>query len=62
MIELAAIDLAALGAFLSGVGAVVSSVWAIRALRRRAERDCQRRIAEIRQAMHEGFEMGEQHR
>lgn len=50
-------DLTHVGAFLSGVGAVLSSIYAIRAARRRAERECDRRIEEVRAAIHEGYEM-----
>jgi hypothetical protein len=50
-------DVAALGAFLSGAGAVLSSVYALRAMRRRAERNCDKRIEEVKRALHEGYEM-----
>lgn len=44
-------------AFLSGIGAVLSSIYALRRVRAKAERDCQQRIEEIKAAFHEGFEM-----
>jgi hypothetical protein len=50
-------DLAALGAFLSGAGSVLASVWALRSLRRRMDADCRQRIEEIKQALREGLEM-----
>jgi hypothetical protein len=52
-------DLSEVGAFLSGAGAVVSSIYALRAMRRRAERNCDKRIEEVKKAIHEGYEMRE---
>jgi len=52
------IDFAALGAFLSGVGAVLSSVFAIRRIQRRAKADCDERVAEVTDALREGLELG----
>jgi hypothetical protein len=46
------------GAFLSGVGAVLSSVWALRSMRKRHEAACLERIEAVKQAMREGFQMG----
>jgi len=51
------IDWAAVGAFLSGIGAVLSAIVTIRMVRRRLEADCRQRIADIKQALHEGYEM-----
>jgi len=48
------VDWAAIGAFLSGVGAVIGASWALRATRRRDDADCERRLAALR----EGFRMG----
>lgn len=45
-------------AFLSGAAAVLSSVWALRGMRKRAEHDCAERIREVRQAMRDGFQLG----
>jgi hypothetical protein len=47
-----------LGAFLSGIGAVLSSWYALRSQRKRMDRECDRRIEEIRRAIHEGFSLG----
>lgn len=47
-------SLAALGAFLSGVGSVVTASWYVRRARRQAEEDCQKRLAEFERALHEG--------
>jgi len=44
-------------AFVSGVGAVLGSAWALRRTRREAERECDRRI----DALKEGIEIGEHH-
>ena len=44
-------------AFVSGVGAVLSSLYALRKVRERADHDCQQRIDEIRDALHEGYRM-----
>lgn len=49
-----AVDWTLVTAFLSGVAAVVSSVFAIRGIRRRADADCERRL----EALREGFKMG----
>jgi hypothetical protein len=53
------VDLTHAAAFLSGVGAVLSSLLALRRMKRNAERECERRIEEIRRAIHEGYEMRE---
>lgn len=53
-------DAAAVGAFLSGAGAVLSSVTALHFMRKRMEKDCQRRIDEVRKSIHEGYEMREE--
>jgi len=47
------------GAFLAGVAAVLSSIFSIRQARKRAERDCQRRIDEIHDSFREGLELGQ---
>jgi hypothetical protein len=46
-------DWATLGAFLSGVGSVVSAGFYIRAMRRRADRECEKRL----EAFREGIKM-----
>lgn len=53
-------QIAALGAFLSGVGSVLSAAWYTRRQRKRAEEDCQKRLADIDKALHEGIEIGRQ--
>jgi hypothetical protein len=50
----------ALGAFLSGVAACLSALVGHRIARRRCLEDCERRLAEVRAAIHEGYEMREQ--
>jgi hypothetical protein len=52
-------DPAALGAFFSGVGAVISAVVSLRIAQKRAKKECEERIAEIRAAIHEGYELRE---
>jgi len=49
----------AIGAFFSGVGAVISSIWALRRMRKRSDADCQQRIDEILAALREGVDIGE---
>jgi hypothetical protein len=50
-------DLAAVGAFFSGVGAVLSALVSLRIARKRAEERCAQRIEEIRAAIHEGYRL-----
>jgi len=54
------VDPAVVGAFFSGVGAVVGGFYTLGRLRKRMDADCARRIREIHDAMREGFEMREQ--
>jgi len=54
-------QIAALGAFFSGVGSVISAAWFIRRQRRRAEADCDKRVAEFERALHEGVEIAREH-
>ena len=54
-------QLAALGAFFSGVGSVLSAAWYVRRQKRNAEAECDKRIAEFDKALHEGIEIGRQH-
>jgi hypothetical protein len=51
------VDASHIGAFLSGIAAVLSSMYALRTARRRAEQDCERRIQEVRAAIREGYEL-----
>jgi hypothetical protein len=48
---------AAIGAFLSGVGSVLSAIWYTRRQARQAEAECDKRIAEFNRALHEGAEL-----
>ena len=54
-------QLAALGAFFSGIGSALSAAWYVRRQRKRADSDCDKRIAEIDRALHEGIEIGRDH-
>jgi len=49
---------AAAGAFLSGVGSVLGAWIAIRAMRKRMEKECAERLA----LLEHGIELGERHR
>jgi hypothetical protein len=51
------LDISHVGAFLSGVAAVLSSVWALRSARKRYEAACLERIEEVKQAIREGYEL-----
>jgi hypothetical protein len=50
-------DPAALGAFFSGAAAVISAYVSLRIARKRAEAECDKRIAEIKAAFREGYEL-----
>jgi hypothetical protein len=50
------IDLAALGAFLSGMGSVLGAFWAIRRVRKHDEEECEKRFAAFREGLREGRE------
>ncbi len=45
--------LAALGAFLSGVGSVLSAIWYAKKIRKRADEECEKRLAAFREGLHE---------
>jgi hypothetical protein len=47
-------QLATLGAFLSGVGSVVSAGFYVRAMRRRADAECEKRLAAFREGLERG--------
>lgn len=49
-------NLAAVGAFLSGAGSVLGAIFAIRALRRRLERECRERLDLFREGIRTGRE------
>lgn len=51
-------QLAAIGAFLSGVGSALGSIWYVRRARREAREDCDRRLREYQEALHEGIQIG----
>jgi len=51
------IDPSEIGAFLSGIAAVISAIIGSKVARRRAKSDCEQRIEEVKRAMHEGFHM-----
>lgn len=46
------------GAFLTGVAAFISALFSLRAGRRRAEEDCDRRIRQLSKAYRRGLEVG----
>jgi hypothetical protein len=48
------VDPAIVGAFLSGVGAVLGAGFSIRTARKRAEQECEKQL----QALRNGFKMG----
>lgn len=52
---------AAIGAFLSGVGSVLSAIWYTKRARKQAESDCDKRIAEYDRALHEGVRIARDH-
>jgi hypothetical protein len=49
-------DAAALGAFFSGVGAVISALVSLHVVRKRCEHECEKRL----DAFREGLKMGKQ--
>ena len=51
--------LAHVGAFLSGVGAVVTAIVSLRIVEKRMRRECAERIEEIKRALHEGYDLRE---
>jgi len=52
-------DWGALAAFVSGVAAILSSMYALRRLRARDREECAERIEEIKVAFREGYRMHE---
>lgn len=48
------VDLAALGAFLSGAASVIGAAWAIRRVRKRDDEECEKRL----EAFREGLKFG----
>jgi len=53
---------ALIGAFLSGIGAVLSSMFALRRARKRAEEECLKRIEEAKAAFREGVTFRDERR
>jgi hypothetical protein len=53
------IDISHVGAFLSGVAAVVTAIASSRMARKRYQEECNQRIKDIRASFREGFKMGE---
>jgi len=51
-------QLAAIGAFFSGIGSVLSAAWYVRRQKKNAEAECDKRIDEIDKALHEGIRIG----
>jgi len=51
-------QIAALGAFLSGVASVITARWAIRRVRRDEQERCEQRLKDVHDALREGFDMG----
>jgi len=47
------VDLAAIGAFLSGMGSVLSAVWYVNRARKHYEQECQERLRAFREGLHE---------
>jgi hypothetical protein len=45
--------LTAIGAFLSGAGSVLSAAWYVRAMRKRAAEECEKRLQAFRDGLHE---------
>ena len=52
-------QLAAIGAFLSGVGSALTAAWFVRRQHREAERDCKERLESYKQALHEGIDIAQ---
>jgi len=51
-------QLAALGAFFSGIGSVLSAAWYVRRQKKTAESECDKRIRQIHDSFFEGLEVG----
>jgi len=56
-VELDATQLAAIGAFLSGIGAAISAVLGMRVQRKRSQEDCDKQLEEFKAGLHEGLEL-----
>jgi hypothetical protein len=51
--DVSADQLSAIGAFLSGMGSVLSAVWYVRAMRKRFHAECEERLQAFRDGLHE---------
>ena len=49
---------AAIGAFLSGVGSVLTASWYVRRQRKQAKAECDQRLKDYDRALHEGIDIG----
>jgi hypothetical protein len=54
-------QIAALGAFLSGVGSVLTASWYVRKNKKNADAECDKRIEEFDRALHEGVQIAREH-
>ena len=50
-------DLAAIGAFLTGIGSVLTAIWFVKRMRKQFEADCEKRL----DALREGIKIGREH-
>jgi len=48
------VDIAAVGAFLSGVASVLTAAFYVRRVRRRFEEECEKRMQAFKDGLHEG--------
>jgi hypothetical protein len=48
------------GAFLTGVGAVLSSYISLKVIRKRLKEECDQRVEEIKEVLLKGIEVGKQ--
>jgi hypothetical protein len=55
------VDPAVIGAFLSGIAAVVSSLVSLHLVQKRDRANCEQRIRELKEALQRGIEIGEKH-
>jgi len=56
-LELDATQLAAIGAFLSGIGAAISAFAGMRIQRKRSQEECDKQLEEFKAGLHEGLEL-----
>jgi hypothetical protein len=48
----------ALGAFLSGAGAVLSTIFSLRVVHRQEQRECEKRIEDMKRTLFEAVHLG----